>query len=479
VPFAALGRYTLTFVCGMPWLRVDGDRILTQADEPILLRGVGVGGWLNMENFITGYPSTESLQREAMKQAMGEEAYEAFFRQFTESFFGDADARYLAALGVNCVRLPVNYRLLADQAEPMRVRQSGLALLDRAVATSAAHGLYTILDLHALPGAQNAHWHSDNPTHRAGFWEQRILQDQVIALWDAIAQHFSDNPAVAGYNPVNEPADPDGSVIGPFYGRLASVIRGADPRHILFLDGNRYGTDFSALGDVLPNTVYAAHDYALPGLAAGSTYPGTTRGEWFDRDVVEQTFLSRTEFMRQTGTPVWIGEFGPVYTGDPEQDDMRYALLRDQLEIYREHGASWSLWTYKDLGLQGLVTVAPDSPYVHRIAGVLAKKHRLATDSWGGDDRQIRHLLGPVEQFVADEFPDFNPYPWGAQRWIARIMREIVLGEPLVEEFGRCFAGLSPAEAAGLAECFGFAACDRNDRLAALVSDFLGARAGD
>jgi endoglucanase len=466
-------------VSDLPWLRVAGQHIVTQANEPVLLRGVGIGGWLNMENFITGYPSTESLQRAAMKQAMGDAAYDAFFRQFTETFFGPGDARYLASLGLNCVRLPVNYRLLADDADPMQVRESGLALLDRAVATCAAHGLYTILDLHALPGGQNAHWHSDNPTHRAAFWEQRLLQDQVVALWETIAEHFSDNPAVGGYNPVNEPADPDGTLIGPFYARLARAIRQADPRHILFLDGNRYGTDFSALDEVLPNTVYAAHDYALPGLAAGSTYPGTTRGEWFDREVVERTFLSRTEFMRRTGTPVWIGEFGPVYTGDPEQDDMRYALLRDQLEIYREHDASWSLWTYKDLGLQGLVTVAPDSSYVQRIAGVLAKKRRLATDSWGGDDREIRHILEPVEQFVMAEFPDFNPYPWGARRWIARILREIVLGEPLVEEFGRCFAGLSPAEAAGLADSFAFAECDRNERLAGLLTDFLGAGTGD
>jgi hypothetical protein len=38
------------------------------------------------------------------------------------------------------------------------------------------------------------------------------------------------------------------------------------------------------------------------------------------RNVIEATFLQRTEFMRQTGTPVWIGEFGPIYAGDPERD---------------------------------------------------------------------------------------------------------------------------------------------------------------
>jgi hypothetical protein len=160
--------------------------------------------------------------------------------------------------------------------------------------------------------------------------------------------------------------------------------------------------------------VFAVHDYAVPGIADGGVYPGTTRGEWFDRDVVERTFLRRTEFMTRTGTPVWIGEFGPLYTGDPAADAQRYALLWDQLEIYDAHRAGWSLWTYKDLGLQGLVTVPPDSPYARRIADVLAKKKRLGTDAWGGTDRRIRHVLAPLEDLVAAEFPDFNPYPGGS-----------------------------------------------------------------
>jgi endoglucanase len=461
---------------GLPWLRVAGPRIVTESGQPVLLRGVGVGGWLNMENFITGYASTESLQRAALWRALGDEAYAAFFRQFTDSFFADADAAYLASLGVNCVRVPVNYRLLIDDRQPHAVRDSGLARLGRVVGTCAAHGLYTILDLHALPGGQNAHWHSDNPVHRAAFWDYRLFQDQVVELWQAIARYFAGQPAVAGYNPVNEPADPGGERIGPFYQRLSEAIRQEDPRHILFLDGNTYGTDFSAFSGVPPNTVFAAHDYALPGIAADGTYPGRTRGTWFDRDVVEQTFLRRTEFMRQTGSPVWIGEFGPIYTGDPARDDMRYRLLRDQLEIYERSDAHWSLWTYKDLGMQGLVTARPDSPYATRIAAVLEKKRRLGTDSWGGTDREIRHITGPLEELLDREFPGFDPYPWGRQPWIALIVRHILLAEPLAEEFGQCFAGLSPAAAAGLAGSFAFAACDRNERLAALVREYAGQR---
>ena len=48
-------------------------------NSPVTLRGVGLGGWMNMENFITGYPSTESLQRKALRKALGPEGYERFF----------------------------------------------------------------------------------------------------------------------------------------------------------------------------------------------------------------------------------------------------------------------------------------------------------------------------------------------------------------------------------------------------------------
>ena len=457
------------------WLRVSGSRIVTgegdgTGDWDILLRGVGIGGWLNMENFITGYPGTEALERAALRASMGAESCDAFFATFTERFYAGDDAAYLASLGVNCVRLPVNYHHLLDL-------DAGLALLERAVDTCAAHGLYTILDLHALPGGQNQHWHSDNPTHVAAFWDHRVLQDQVAGWWEAIAGHFAGNPAVAGYNLINEPASPDGDVLAAYYARLAAVVRAADPRHILFLDGNKYGTDFSAfarLAEDLDNVVFAAHDYALPGIADGGVYPGATRGEWFDAGVVEATYRRRTEFMARTGTPVWIGEFGPQYTGDPAADAQRLELLRDQLEIYDASGAGWSLWTYKDLGLQGLVTVSPDSAYARRVAGVLAKKKRLGTDSWGGTDRHVRHVLRPLEELVAAEFPDFDPYPWGQGRWISRLIREILLAEPLVEEFAACFAGVSPAEARALAEAFAFAGCDRNDQVGALVKHYAG-----
>ena len=449
-------------------LRVEGTEIV-DADGPVLLRGFGLGGWMNMENFITGYPGAESQQRRALRRSMGDSAYDRFFERFLDSFFTDEDAAFLASLGLNSVRIPFNYRHFEDDLEPLVLKPEGFRLLDRVVDACARHGIYTILDLHAVPGAQNQHWHSDNPTQWASFWTQRSFQDRVVHLWEALAEHYRGNPWVAGYNPVNEPGDVEGSAIGPFYRRLEAAIRAVDPDHILFLDGNRYSTQFDQLGDPLPNTVYTAHDYALPGFADGGPYPGVSRGQFVDRDQVEETFLGRTAYMRETGTPIWVGEFGPVYTGDPDRDAQRYQLLRDQLEIYERHGVSWALWTYKDIGLQGVVTVDPDSPYLQRIAPILAKKARLGVDSWGSTDHGVRDILDPIEALFEREFPDFQPYPWGARRWIHGHVRHVMLAEAMVDEFAAAFGGVTTDEAEALADSFAFDRCRVRPELASLL----------
>ncbi|QBI52155.1 glycoside hydrolase family 5 protein [Streptomonospora litoralis] len=457
----------------LPWLRVDGPRLVDEGGSTVTLHGVGIGGWLNMENFITGYPGTEQQHRDALRRALGEEGYARFFDTFLSGFFAEADAAHLASLGFDSVRIPVNYRHFEDDLAPFRLREEGFAHLDRVIAELARHGIYSIIDLHALPGCQNQHWHSDNPTHIAAFWQHRQFQDRAVWLWEAIADRYRDRPEVAGYNPVNEPADPSGELIGPFYQRLERAIRAVDDRHILFLDGNRYATDFSAFTEPLPNTVYSTHDYALPGIASGTGYPGVTRGEYVDRGVLEKTFLRRTEYMRRTGTPVWIGEFGPVYPTDRPLEEWRLRLLADQLDIYREHGASWSLWTYKDIGLQGLVHARPDSPYLDRISDVLEAKHRLGTDSWGGSDAGVRAILDPVDEVFDREFPDFDPYPWGRRQYVAGLVRHTLLSEPLAERFGRAFAGVGPDEAERLAASFRFENCVERTALSAVLRAHL------
>ncbi len=451
-------------------LRVSGTDIVDGGGSPVRLRGVCLGGWMNMENFITGYAANESMMRDAVRRALGGDRYEMFFDRLLDVFFADADADFLARLGLNSVRIPVNYRHFEDDGRPFTIRDEGFAHLDRAISLLASRGIYTVVDLHAVPGSQNHHWHSDNATHVAAFWGQRQFQDRVVNLWEAIADRYKDEVWVAGYNPMNEPADESREVIGPFYDRLFAAIRTVDPAHVLFVDGNTYSTEFDVFADPHENTVYTCHDYVAAGLGQGGDYPGETDGVHFDRDAVEEKFLQRTEYCRATGTPIWVGEFGPIYTGDAARDAQRYQILLDQLEIYRRHNAGWAIWMYKDVGRQGLVHVRPDSTYARHFAEFMAKKDRLGADHWGSTGIGVAEVTEPVQQLVAREFPDFDPYPWGRRDWVRTLLLNILCAQPLVGEYARLLAGLDDDALLALADSFAFENCTVREPLARFLA---------
>ena len=56
------------------FLSVSGSQIVDGDGRSLALRGYNVGGWMNMENFLTGYPTTELQHREAMLGALGRNA---------------------------------------------------------------------------------------------------------------------------------------------------------------------------------------------------------------------------------------------------------------------------------------------------------------------------------------------------------------------------------------------------------------------
>lgn len=89
-------------------------------------------------------------------------------------------------------------------------------------------------------------------------------QDRTIWLWEQIAARYKGNPWVAGYNPLNEPCDPEHVRLPAFYKRFEAAIRKVDPDHILWLDGNTFAMEWKGFEDcILPNCVYALHDYSV------------------------------------------------------------------------------------------------------------------------------------------------------------------------------------------------------------------------
>jgi len=451
-------------------LRQDGPNIVDEAGATVLLRGVGLGGWMNMENFITGFPGNEESWRAALRKAMGDASYTLFFDRFFEYFFAEADAAYLQSLGLNLVRLPINYRHFESDLAPFQIREEAFKHLDRAIDLCARHQIYTVIDLHAVQGYQNQDWHSDNPTHRALLWTHKQFQDRAAHLWEVIADRYRGNPWVAGYNLMNEPNDPIGDALIPVTRRLYDAVRAVDPDHLVFVDGNHYASSFSLFTEPWPGVVYDTHDYAWCGMFGGGPYPGLTENVWCDQPWLETHFLKKTAFMHEHGAPVWVGEFGPIYTEDDELNATRYRLARDQIDLFERYGASWAIWTYKDIGLQGLVYAAPDSPYIQTLGDSLQKKQRLGSDSWGGGDADLSDLLTVIDETLSREFPDRSALPWDARAQNRRLVRSILFAEALTPEVAARFAGFDEQGIDNLMRSFAFENCVKREGLARVLA---------
>lgn len=205
--------------------------------------------------------------------------------------------------------------------------------------------------------------------------------------------------------------------------------------------------DFTYFNSVLPNTVYAMHDYSMMGFPMCEQYAGTAAQD----ASLKRSFQRKVEFMRKNKVPIWNGEFGPVYASpsDPDHKKInqgRYDLLHAQLKIYRETEVSWSIWTYKDIGYQGMLYVSPDTPWMKLLGPFLKKKAALGTDFWGRNDaKDIKDNYDPLFAHLRDVVPEQfrkKRYPsplWSIERHAERVLREMLMGEYLGFEMAELF----------------------------------------
>jgi endoglucanase len=473
----------------MDILQVNNGKIIDAQGQPIQLRGTCVGGWMNMENFIDGYPGAEHGIRAAMAEVLGQSRAQFFFDRLLDYFLAEDDVRFIKACGATVVRLPLNYRHFEHDAEPFTYLQAGFERLDQVVQWCAKHGLYAILDLHAVQGWQNPDWHSDNANRHALFWHHPHFQDRFIALWEELARRYTGNPAVAGYNVMNEPVTnaPDGrfsdqyvpnwAAINRVYRRVVDAIRAIDPRHIIFLEGDLFSSRFAGLdAPFAENLVYSSHNYNTAGFGPG-VYPGTFDGEHWDRKKQMDVFRAQegTHYTQYHNVPLWVGEFGAVYNGPAAERPDRLRALDEQIDIFEEYGTHWTTWTYKDVGVMGWVELDPESEYMQLIAPILQAKHQLHTDFWMGwlpstpAKELVRDLARLVEQTVDDASID----PKANQRYLSQAALDCYVGGLIQPAYAKRFKGMSEAELDRVLQSFVFKNCKPHQGLIDVVKGHM------
>lgn len=331
--------------------------------------------------------------------------------------------------------------------------------------------------MHTLPGGQNPDWHSDSGSSYAAFWDHKDHQDRTIWLWEQIAAHYKDNAWVAGYNPINEPCDPEHWRLPAFYDRFEPAIRKIDPIHILWFDGNTFAAEWKNFDHVLPNSVYSLHDYSQMGFPTGDRFKGTAD----QLAKIEQQFLRKASFMQERKVVAWNGEFGPVYS-DPRVDadaeeinQERYNLLGAQLAVYDKYQIPWSIWLYKDIGVQGMVYTDPEGPWMKTIQPFLEKKKKYQLDSWGKyPSQEIEDLFAPLADFIDTACPEAThtyPTTWPTRRHLARNVLETFMAQAFSMEFANLFKDMSLEQLDEVLQSFKYSHCKQRGGLNKIMSE--------
>lgn len=450
------------------FLHVHGENIVNGRGNKVLLRGFCMGGWMNMENFITGHPGHESGLRAAVAQVLGDEKARFFFERFLHYFIQEGDLQFIKNLGCNVIRIALNYRHFESDDQPFEYKAEGFVLLDKVIGWARDLKLYVILDLHAVQGWQNRGWHCDNSGGEPRFFGQKVFEDRAVALWQEFALRYKDEAFIAGYNVMNEPDADDVAWLNHYYRRVVAAIREIDPHHILFFEGNKYSQQFESLDPPFDsNAVYSSHNYVEP---MDGMYPGVINGEPFDQARLERDYHNRASFMLRHKVPNWVGEFGCIYE-NPARSESNLRVMNDMIDIIEGHGHHWSIWTYKDIGMMGAVLVNPESEWMRRTLPVRQSKTRLRCDSW--IERQAQPIDTLVRQIaeLTKEVPTLNLSD--TQTKLQFGIQDGTLAQVLLPAFAEQFRGMRRAEIDRMMQSFAFQNCQPRQELVDLLKKKL------
>ena len=312
-------------------LKAEGKKIIDQNGNEVLLRGMGLGGWMLMEGYMmqsSDVADTQHEFRQRLEDLMGVDNTNVFFDKWLENHVTKADIDSLSSWGFNSVRLPMHYNLFTLPIEEESIEgentwlTKGFTIIDELLQWCEENEVYLILDLHAAPGGQGANaaisdYNSDLPS----LWESDLNKNKTIALWKKLAERYKDEEWIGGYdllNEVNWEMENDNEELLNLYKDITTEIRTVDNNHIIFIEGNGFANDFNGLTPPWDdNMVYSFHKYWSE---------NTTESIQWVLDIREEN-----------NVPLWMGEAG-------ENSNVWFT---DAIELFETNDIGWSWWPMK------------------------------------------------------------------------------------------------------------------------------------
>ena len=313
------------------FIHAQGNKLVDEKGEQIVLRG-----------FNMGFIGTVLAYRNS-KGRVPIEVVDSINDEKIRNLFTEWDFKNMGGIGANSFR--VFLRFYALETEPYKYDEGLLKTYDYLVDTGHKNGIYIVLTL--CWAGQNRNENINNGLGNS-LWTNPDLRARVIAAWKHIAEHYKDNPGVAGYDILNEPTAPDKQSLHSFYLDAIKAIREVDKNHLIILEREsmaktREQRDIHWAGEYSDeNVMFEDHYY---NDAAGHKYADMSV-PLPKYDTKEKMRLRLMWDVAKAKTrPVYIGEFGALWRAGEE--GLRWT--RDLIDLMNENGFSWAYFPYKKM----------------------------------------------------------------------------------------------------------------------------------
>lgn len=246
---------------------------------------------------------------------------------------GAVDLDYYQSKGVNLVRLPFKW----ERMQPVLGAPLDRAELDRLntfLTAANARGVKVIVDLH------NYGRYGDKVVGTPDLPAGRLAD-----VWTKLAAALKDNPAVAGYDLMNEPHDM-GAADWPAAVQLTvNAIRTVDMKTPIYVEGTGWASASQwpknnpniIVKDPANRVIYEAHIYF--DKDATGTYKGSYDQEGANPNIGVTRIKPFLDWLKQHNVQGFIGEFNV-----PDNDPRWAVVLDNTLAAMKAAGVSGTLW---------------------------------------------------------------------------------------------------------------------------------------
>ncbi len=342
---------------GQGFLHRNGQKIVDGNGQNVVLRGLGVGGWMVQEGYMlqTGsFAGSQHAIKQKITDLIGTKNTEKFYDAYKANGITKRDIDSLAAWGFNSIRLPMHYNLYTLPIEKETVSgqntwlEEGFKMTDDVLKWCAANKIYLILDLHATPGGQGKDANiSDYDDSKPSLWESIANQDKMVALWKKLALRYKDNHWIGAYDIINEPNwnftgtnqngcdEKSNAPLRALQVRVTKTIREVDTNHLIFIEGNCWGNNYNGMFPLWDdNMALSFHKY------------------WNDNDVA--SIQNMLNFRAQYNVPIWLGESG----------ENSNVWFKEAIALMESNTIGWAFWPMKKIeNLAGVTSVTKTPEY--------------------------------------------------------------------------------------------------------------------